>query len=413
MSIAKITILGCGFRGLWLAQELVKNKFDVTWLSLNDQVKDYAKHLPWQMGSKKVFDELNESQKAFLQQNFKFTAQRDFQIITQKSIIDLGQATLEKTLRFHFSDSAEYILGAFKANHENDLKLKDAYNYKLAQLPRYLTWPFEVLKSKRGNKLLDIHADILLFENDFEEFNDKAVLYAEKSGVNILRKSKLNDIGKDGSRVTGIEIQDSRAFKPCDQLVLSCNTELVSGKIPFLKTTASYENVWLRLDFKMKPHSKPHGLEDYFSYVFDPMMPLGGGQFGLVRWTVGEKADELNVWIQVDGDEVKKDSLYSHMQAVVKQYLSEMIVDFEQSFVDFEQRAPVFTPCYTETVPVGLYKKNLWLAGGDTETGFEFFDMLKTEEKILNGILNHYRKEISRDRKIHASANGPTVDARV
>ncbi|MBK9293982.1 MAG: hypothetical protein IPM57_05985 [Oligoflexia bacterium] len=412
MSIAKITIIGEGFRGLWLALELVKNKFSVTWLSLNSKVENDAYKYPWQMGSQRSYEKLNQSQKEFIDHNFKFTKADDFQVISKNMVLDFNTDLIESCLKKNFPKSYDHIIGYLKANHEDNSKLSEAYLEKLLNHPRGEYWPLEIIKNHRANELLDVYSEQLLSEDDYASFLQNCIKYVQAKGVNIL-KLRLNDIGKDGSKVTGIEVHDTNAFRPCDQLVIGAQTSLLKKNLMFLEETKCFDQVWVKFDIKMQPQSRPNGLEEFFSFAYDPMMPLKDDNLYLIRWKQSEKEDVVSVWAKAPYEETKKQSYENHLKNQVVKKLAKVLVGFEENFIQIQNEPFQLRPIYNEQAAAKLIKKNVWFMSEDADLGFEFFAILNTEKRILEGILKHYDKEISRDRKIHASPNGKSMDARV
>ncbi len=436
MSFGKIVILGSNHRGLWLAQELVKSKFDVTWMEIE---KGYEPSLlddfVWQVGTRSEFKKLPVSAQEFSEECFGIEEQESLQIITPRGPLDLGGPLSKSALKFYFGSSADSLEQYWESIGSGSEKLISAYEKKILDLNYAQRWAAQWTTALRtsvspragllGNEpRLNPNEPYFLTKNSMTKARQTAMEKVSKAGVKVLGNSTILDIARDGNRITGIENEESRGFVSCDELVLACSAEHIEKKIPEFskKMKAVQENskpaqfVWLRFGFKMKARSKPEGLYEFSSFVMDPLMPLEGSQFGILRWAPTEKNDIVTVWSRILFEDTKKQSTLEILADEVRTNLSLLFPKFEECFIltiapQIQISADNATYIYPADRKVyrDLYKKNLWLAGIATDYSANLTSAMETEFRIYKGILNKYRKEFKGDRALHQTKHGASL----
>jgi hypothetical protein len=181
---------------------------------------------------------------------------------------------------------------------------------------------------------------------------------------------------------------------------------------------SSEELVWIRCGFNLKSGGKPEGLEEFSSFVIDPYLPLNGGNMGLIRWVVDEKADIVTVWVRIRYHEMNRRSYLTELQTNIEKTLKELfpyfglntksVQPFEDYFGIEHQTRDFLAIVYDPKVgfePVRHKFKNVYFAGPGFDRGFELLSRLATEYRLLVGLADIRQKEIDRDRKIRSSRN--------
>jgi hypothetical protein len=433
---AKIIILGSELRGLWLASELKKIGFTVTWVDVETEILDR----PWQMGSEDKIKQLPETAQKFLKDYYNYVEQQGLQIITEQGPFEFNKENLKRGIDVFFPKSKSEILGYVEALKDGKQSLVAALGSKISKLSRSERWVLNWLGTLQKNhdvKLDNWIKDITLKSfsglNTYFFLNSK-ILNPDKSafddvkaqGVSVLMKPKLVDIGVDGAKITGIESDVTKGFQACDELVLACPTSTLLKVLPHLdeklknlkQNVVEPQFVWMKYNYKMKLNSKPEGVFKFSSFIVDPMMPLAGSQLGIMRWLENGKSDLLTVWCKLPIEETKKQSTLKESQTAIFNHLSKLIISFEENFLEelpfnFNLKVDEYSFVYSqgEEILSGQHKKNLWLAGLETDLEGDLVSSLETEKRTLDLLLKRYEKELKRDRALHTPRNGPTVGA--
>ncbi len=430
--IARIVIMGSHHRGLWLAQELALQKFEVTWIQTQNLLSSGDR--VWQAGSQNKFEGLTASAQDFVTKTFETSVQENFQVITPLGLFDFSKELLPQSLASFFSSENSQLLEKYKDSIiRNNQSLSGALEHKLARIPKSQRWCLEWMgplsfhydnQSIKGSEISLIN--YLLAGNHSSTFQKNALNWVEGKTpkVKILENSKVIDIAHDGWRVTGIELEQSTGFLPCDELVFSSSSENIKKRYPKFSekmrviqgNSVEPKFTWIPVQIKMNKDSKPNGLPVFSSYVIDPLMPLTGPGFGMMKWTKEVDHDKLVVWCKMHTTDMKKQSVIENLVEEIQKNLSVLISSFEMQVISVE--IPTITIqsethdyVYEKDVDIhrGEFKKNLWLAGIETDSRLDFISSLETEKVILDKLVHKYRKELKVDRALHTSPNGKSL----
>src|SRR5437763_1935489 len=107
-----VAILGAGFRGLWLATELKKLGWDVTWIQLHSPTENKTEggfvfdDWPWQVGPQLTQSKIVQVAKTFIDDVIRPKAQDiSVQILTPAGPLELSGGARDGSLRAFFKKS--------------------------------------------------------------------------------------------------------------------------------------------------------------------------------------------------------------------------------------------------------------------------------------------------------------------
>lgn len=449
-----VVILGDGIRGLWLGSELAKLNLNVTWVQLHSTPRgrrdggfmfdDWA----WQVGPVNKSSKLIQTTSDFIETVIKPKIQDiSVQILTPKGPFEFsggGQGrALKKFFKMNAQSLDEYLNAISAAQKLDELRgsqLLYAHTQKIFKAPLSQRWVLEWLGSLRrpravstadwilkgGGEMLDPQYPFWLLDDSMADIIDRAMIFAEKSGVKVKPKAKVVDVGVEGRRVTGVELQDQSGYLPCRHLVLSASYQFLISHAPKvaknIKAPAMSANqkwIWIRCGFLLKGRSRPEGLLEFSSFVIDPLMPLVESNMGLIKWKSGEEHDSVTVWVRVPNGELKRGSFLMELQESVQRNMERMLplfsknkvktFSFEEYLKNFDDFGDDFAVVYEGTSGFENARgrlKNVWLAGPGFDRGLELLSQLATEFRLFNKLVEVHTKESRRDRSVHSSRNG-------
>jgi len=450
-----IVILGSGYRGLWLASELVKLGWSVSWFQIHKPPPATKKDnfvfddWPWQVGPHINKSHFVNMAREFIADVIKPSEQEiAIQVITPSGPLELSGPGQQATLRKFFPKTSKDILAYFETvklsqRIEKGQRLLSKHTSKLFEKPLGERWCLEWLGGLRRSRamgteewvknwegdLLDPSSHFWLLNDPLSTVVERALVWAESKGVSVKRNAIISDIGVEGRRATGIEIQGGEGFLNCKQIVLACSYDAAIKSVPrFAKHITpqvkpdSESFVWSRCGFYLKPGTKPSGLLEFSSFVMDPYMPLVGSNVGLLKWRTAEKGDSLTVWCRIPFAELRRRSYLMNLTEELEKHLGSLFPWFSKRLVavfPFEEYfhspgairddlAIVYDKA-NKFKPSPSRLKNIIQMGPGADRGLELLSQLATEYRLLNQLSEIRKKELKRDRTLHPPRNGENL----
>jgi hypothetical protein len=452
-----VVILGSGFRGLWLATELIKLGWSVTWIQLHATATNKREggfifdDWAWQVGPAHQSSKLVLVAKEFIEEVIKPELQTmALQIVTPQGPFEFtgGAQSLcfKKFFKDNYAELEDYLLTIRTAQKLEGLKgsqLLFAHTHKIFKEPLSKRWVLEWLGSLRRPRTVDTFTwvtqwdgDVLdpelgfwLLQDSLTDVAERAMSWAEKKGVTIIRDAKVVDVGVEGRAITGVEIQGAEGYLQCRHLILSASHQIITKKLSkFSKNLKSplrpdsERLVWARCGFFMKPHTKPEGLLGFSTFVKDPHMPLKEGNMGLLKWKVTDEGDYLTVWVRIPGSEINRRSYLMNLTQEIQKFLESLfpwfsrrltaVLPFEEYFKSQELIHDDMALVFDEDSPFATHRtrlKNVWMAGPAYDRGLELLSKLATEMRLLALLNDVKQKESKGDRALHAPRNGQNL----
>jgi len=451
-----VLVLSQGLRGLWLSVQLKKLGHDVTWIQAQsyqaDPVERFrALNLPWQVGIPIPQSPVVKAGAEFVQDVLQARQQEiAVQILTRKGPLELSGGAREKTLKNHFPHSWKDLLALLdviaSANsfREEGRPLMAAHFKKLISRPFRDHWVLEWLSQlrrpafiptgewvlERGGHLLDASRKLWYIEEPLAAVQDRAVLWAEKQRVRIIRAAEVSDIGFEGRMASGVEIKGQNKFLAGDHLVVCLSLWSLSKQkfsiFPRLGLRpAEFEPlaVWVKCRFTVKKGTRPEGMEKISSLVGDPYLPYSYSNLLLLHWYEEDsKNDELIVWCKAQHSEMGQQSYMTVLDQQVRQRLEQFVPYFKERVVQFHsfeelqkknqrfEDRPLVRKSANLDLPIQLRMKNVYFAAPENDRGFEFLSALASELRVYDHFKKiALKKEKQRDRKIHSSRNGKSL----
>jgi hypothetical protein len=453
-----IVILGSGYRGLWLATEIVKLGWSASWFQIHQPIPAIKKDnfvfddWPWQVGPNISKSHFVNMAREFIDDVLKPKEQEiAIQVITPNGPLELSGPAQEASLKKFFPKSYKEILSYFETIKQSQRvdkgqKILSNHTSKFFQRPLGERWCLELLGGLRRSRamstqewvknwegdLLDPASHFWLLNDPIETVVERALQWAEEKGVSIKRNAVISDIGVEGRRATGIEIQGGEGFLSCKQIVLACSYDAAIKSVPrFAKhiqpqvKNDSEVYVWSRCGFYLKPGTKPSGLAEFSSFVMDPYMPLVGSNVGLLKWRVGDstsKGDSLTVWCRVPFAELRRRSYLMNLTEELEKHLGSLfpwfskrlvaVFPFEEYFHSPGAIRDDLAIVYNDTNKFkasGSRLKNVTQMGPGADRGLELLSQLATEYRMLNQLSEIRKKELKRDRALHPPRNGENM----
>jgi hypothetical protein len=298
----------------------------------------------------------------------------------------------------------------------------------LSQLRRPAFVPTGEWVLDRGGHLMDPSRKLWYLEEPLAQVQERAVQWAEKNDVRVIRGADITDVGFERRLATGIELKGQNKFLPCDQVVfcfslwsMSKQKFAIFPKLGLKLSEIEPVAVWVKCRFSMRKGSRPQGMEKVSSLVGDPFLPYSYSNLLLLNWFEdGEKKDELVVWCKVQYSELLHRSYLVALCDQVKARLGTMIPMFTERTLEFHPfeevdgyKAPRFDdrPFVRKSdslsLPFHLKMKNVFFAAPENDRGFELLSALASELRVYDHFKKiALKKEQKRDRKIHSSRNG-------
>ncbi|MDZ4676646.1 MAG: hypothetical protein SGI74_03970 [Oligoflexia bacterium] len=453
-----VVICGSGFRGLWLASELVKIGWSVTWIQLHRTPSNKREggfvfdDWAWQVGPAHQNSKLVKATQEFINDVIKPELQNiAVQIITPLGPFEFTGGAQKRCFKKFFKDTAleleEFLLNVDSAQKMESVKgsqLIFAYVHKVFKFPLGKRWVLEWLGSLRrprtvgtfdwitkwGGDILNPNLGFWLLQDSLTAITERAMTWAERKGVTVMRNAKIVDVGVEGRSITGVEIQGAEGYMPCRYLILSASHQTISQKLDnFSKNIKSQlkagddKFVWARCGFFMKPHSKPEGLLAFSSYVIDPNMPLKEANMGLLKWRVTNDGDYLTVWVCIPNSEIMRRSYLKNLLCEIQKHLESLfpwfskqlsaVLPFEEYFQTQDLSHDDLAVVFDESCAFAKHTtrlKNVWLGGPVYDRGLELLSRLATEMRLLTQLSEVKQKESKRDRALYAPRNGQNLD---
>jgi phytoene dehydrogenase-like protein len=323
-----VVILGAGFRGLWLATELVRRGWSVTWVELLTAPSNKRDggfifdDCAWQVGPIFKNSKMIQAADDFIQTVIRpLTQETAVQIVTKQGPLELSGGAVGRCLKKFFKEThkelesyLENVRASQKLDPVKGAQLLYVHTQKIFQQASAKRWVLEWLGGLRRPRAVDTKDWVLKWDGDvldprhefwllqdgYADIAERAISWAEKNGVKVKRGAKVADIGVQGRVVSGIEMTGAEGYLHCKYLVVACSHQTLQLKaVNFAKNVKapvkqeSKKWIWARCGFFLKPHSKPEGLLPFSSFVIDPLMPLTESNMGILRWNVTEKGDCL------------------------------------------------------------------------------------------------------------------------
>lgn len=451
---ADVVILGSGYRGIWLASEIVKLGWSVSWFQIhpptpvrknNDFIFD---DWPWQVGPQVHKSHFVNAAKEFITDVLKPGEQDlSIQVITPNGPLELSGPGRDAALQKFFPKTHSELLNFFEAIRqstrvEKGQKILRSQTNRFFERPLGERWCLEWLGGLRRSRslntqewvknwegdLFDPASHFWLLNDSLEDVVERALVWAEKKGVTVNRNASLTDIGVEGRRVTGVEIKGG-GFLNCKRLIVACSYNAAVKGVPKLakdihpQVKADTEvYVWARCGFYLKPGSRPKGLCEFSSFVIDPYMPLLGDNVGLMKWRVGEKGDSLTVWCRIPFAELKRRSYLMNLTELLEKHLGELfpwftkrlvaVFPFEEYFHspgDVRDDLAVVYDKKNNFKPHDSHLKNVTMMSPGLDRGLELLSQLASEYRLLNQLAEIRKKELKRDRALHPPRDGENL----
>lgn len=452
-----MVILGSGFRGLWLATELVNLGWSVSWFQVHSPSSPAREggfvfdEWPWQVGPQIEKSKLIHDTREFITEVIKPDDQEiSVQVVTPKGPLELSGPSMSLGIKKNFPESVEKFKDYFdliKAFHEAPDKRnkKNILNMtaRFFEEPLGQRWILDWLGSLRRSRvistqdwvlkwdgdLLDPSSHFWLLNSTLDQVVERGIAWAEKKGVSVKKNAIIKDIGLEGKLATGIEVEGGTGFLQCRRIILACSHQSALKAVPrFVKLIEpqiipeSEQFVWVRCGFYLKPGAKPQGLCEFSSFVIDPYMPLINENLGLLKWRAGEKGDSLTVWSRIPYSELKRRSFLMNLTENQEKNLSQLFpwfkinlmatFPFEEYFhspeASHDDLAIVFDK-KNKFRNAKIHLKNVFTMGTASDRGLELLSQLATESRLLTQLTEIRNKEIKRDRTLHPPRNGENM----
>jgi len=450
-----IAILGSGCRGLWLATEIVKLGWSVSWFQIHPPLPPLEKNnfvfddRPWQVGPKINNSHFINMAQEFIDEVIKPKEQEmAIQVVTSSGPLELSGPALGTSLKKFFPKTDKEILSYFEAikqsgRAEKNQKILSQATSKFFERPLSERWCLEWLGGLRRSRamgtqewvkkwegdLLDPSSHFWLLDGSIEAVVERAMEWAQSKGVSIKRNAVISDIGVEGRKATGIETHGGGGFLKCKQIILACSYDAAIKSVPrfakHIKPQVENESevyVWARSGFYLKPGSKPAGLLEFSSFVMDPYMPLNGSNVGLLKWKEREKGDSLTVWCRIPYAELRRRSYLMNLTEELEKYLGRLfpwfsrnlvaVFPFEEYFHSLDAISDDLAIVYDKKnkfKETHSHLKNVIQMGPETDRGLELLSQLATEYRLLKLLSKNRNKELKRDRTLHPPRNGENM----